>query len=210
MEIERRGGVRRTQTRPRRGPGQWTPSLLAVPVLILTKRVCAGCCFADQTKAGGAGAGRSGGESLAVGWGRGARLGQRRLGLIHLLRGQIKLSRVGRSQQNMKENEGVTPVKDPWLSLGSDCGGLGWTGPRRPLKSLESLSSGQELGLTHSRVGSEEDCPQESWAPEGQSRSAVKPQLVLLVSVQSPISNFSYVCCPLYRQKLLSSMHSST
>lgn len=84
-----------------------------------------------------------------------------------------------------KEGECVTPVKDPWLSLGSDCGGLGWTGPRRPLKSLESLSSGQELGLTHFRVESEEECPKESWAPEGQSKSAVKPQLVLLVSVQS-------------------------
>lgn len=132
-----------------------------------------------------------------MGRGRGARLGQRRLGLIHLLRGQIKLSGLGRSQQNMKETEGecVTPVKDPWLSLGSDCGGSGWTGPRRPLKSLESLSSGQELGPTHFRVGSEEDCPQESWAPEGQSESAVKPQLVLLVSVQSHMIDFSYVCC---------------
>lgn len=87
----------------------------------------------------------------------------------------------------------MTPVKDPWLSLGSDCGGLGWTGPRRPLKSLESLSSGQELGLTRFRVGSEEDCPQESWAPEGQSKSAVKPQLVLLVSVQSHMTG--HVCC---------------
>lgn len=173
MEIKRRGGVRCTQRQPRRGLGQWTPSQSygLVPLRILTKRVCTGCCFADQTKAGGAGTRCSRGESLAVGRGRGARLGQRRLGLIHLLRGQIKGSRLGPSHQSTKEKEGecVIPVKDPWLSLGSDCGCLGWTGPRRPLKSLESLSSGQELGLTHFRVGSEEDCPQESWAPEGQT-----------------------------------------
>lgn len=55
-----------------------------VSLLLLTERVCAGCCFADQAKAGGAGTWCSGGESLTVGRGRGARLGQRRLGLIHL------------------------------------------------------------------------------------------------------------------------------
>ena len=62
----------------------------------LTKGVCTGWCFADQTKARGAGTRSSWGswcsrgKGLTVGWGRGARLGQGRLGLIHLQRHQVR------------------------------------------------------------------------------------------------------------------------
>lgn len=78
---------------------------------------------------------------------------------------EVKPNQAGRSQaKNMNEDEGdrAIPAKDPWPSPGSDCEGSGWTGPLRPLKSQGSPSSGQELGLSHFRVGSEEDCPRES------------------------------------------------
>lgn len=84
-EEEEEGGGEGVDVKRRRSTEQSNTSVgRPLGGLVLTQRVCAGRCFADQAKAGGAGTRCSGGESLAVGRGWRARLGQWRLGLIHL------------------------------------------------------------------------------------------------------------------------------
>lgn len=60
----------------------------------------------------------------------------------------------------------ILPVQGPWLFLGLDCGGLGLREPLLHLRSLGSLSLGQEPGPTHFHGGNEKEYQQESSAPE--------------------------------------------
>lgn len=60
----------------------------------------------------------------------------------------------------------VLPEKDPWPCPGWGCEGWEWRGPLLCSRNLEALSLGQEPGLSRSRGGNEEGCPQESQVPE--------------------------------------------
>lgn len=120
----------------------------------LTKGVCTRCCFADQTKARGAGtraSWSSRGKSLTVGWGRSARLRQWRLGLIHLYRGHAFI------KTNKTHDKGInvqTREKQTEASLLTCAGSFAFPGVGLRGFGVEGASPAfEEPGMSFLRLG---------------------------------------------------------